>query len=389
MLSPQEYGEAALLITLLFIVSVPSVTLTTFIAKYTAENKGQGSQFSIKPIYDAVNKYSLLISLVTLPLLWIISPLLAEYFKVGNLVLVLFWILLPLSLVSGTPKGILQGTEDFIPFTLTNIINTFLKIIIAFILIKLNFSVEGVVAALILSTIFSYIYSYIKASGYINRNYREELVFHGLPTYLSTIFFATLFWGIFGNVDVILAKHYLTPFDAGQYSALAVMGRIVTYSAIAIVSVLFPMVAASQGSQADKGKKVLGLSLLVVFGISIIILLFYYFLPEFTVTLLFSAKYLPIAGYLGVFGLSMMLGALASVFIYYFMAIHAKKFIYPFGIVTLVQIISIMLWHQSIFVITLDLLFTSLLLLLTMAVTYVLERQKKPPTEAINPIIYE
>jgi hypothetical protein len=107
-----------------------------------------------------------------------------------------------------------------------------------------------------------------------------------------------------------------------------------------------------------------------VTAVSSIIILFFYFLPELAVKLLFSAKYLPISGYLAMFGFSMMLSALANVFANYFVAIHDKIFIYPFAVLTILQVIGFTFFHASITQIIYNLLITSALLFISMAIVY-------------------
>lgn len=372
MLTPEEYGAAAVLTTLVFIVSVPSTTLTTFIAKYIAEYRAKNNAQSSNLLYKQVTRYGIIVGVVGLVALWLLNPLLIKFINVDKTILSIFWILFPITLFASASKGVLQGFEDFNRFTISNLIGTVSKIMLAVILLSIHLSVLGVVLSLILSGVVVYFYNIYSVSKHLPlpSNSDHAPLFQTTSSYLMLVFWFTLLWSVFGNVDVIFAKKFLTDFDAGQYAALAVMGRIVTYSSLAVVAVLFPMAAHSKASGSNTGRKYLVLSLSTVGVISAVILLFFYSLPNFTVSLLFSSKYLPIARYLWLIGLSMMFGALGAVLANYLMAIHNKKFIYPFAFSTILQVIALSLYHKSILMIVWDLLVTSFIFFVTMIYVY-------------------
>ena len=73
-------------------------------------------------------------------------------------------------------------------------------------------------------------------------------------TYFEMLKSAYLIIKNYTNIDVVLAKHYLSPYLAGQYSALSVTGKIIAYGSGAFITVMFPMVAASHINNDGKEK---------------------------------------------------------------------------------------------------------------------------------------
>lgn len=383
MLSPAEYGEAAALITLVMIVVVPSTTLTTLLAKYTAEYQAKNEQTLISRLFKFTTRYALLIGLGLLLVFWFLTPAVSSFLKAEKLPLIIFGLLLPITLISGASRGALQGLQKFVPFSLMSVIETCLKLGLSIVFVALGFSVTGVIMALVLGSIVSYFYSLFNLKPHLNKDKLAEQINSRFPSmskdtrsYLLVIFLATLFLAMFSNIDVILAKHYLPDFDAGQYAALAVIGRMITYGSTAMVTVMFPMASASHVNGDGKGTKLLTLTLGLIAAISIVILILFLALPELIVTILFGSKYLMVAPYLGLFGLVMLCVALSRALVNYFMAVHNNRFIYPFGILAVVQIVLIVLFHQNILQIIYSLLASSVLLLVSLAIIYLTQAKK-------------
>jgi hypothetical protein len=144
---------------------------------------------------------------------------------------------------------------------------------------------------------------------------------------------------------------------------------------------MFAMISALPKDKKAKSQRLLHATLAIVCLISLGVLSSFFLLPELIVTSLLGAKYLPIASSLGTFGIAMTASALAKVFVYFFLATEKINFLYPFTLLTFVQIGLILFFHSNIGQITNALLITSLLLLVCLTLTYVLSTPllKTPP----------
>jgi O-antigen/teichoic acid export membrane protein len=121
-----------------------------------------------------------------------------------------------------------------------------------------------------------------------------------------------------------------------------------------------------------------------VLAISLGILIFFIFWPNFVVTTLLGAKFLPITPYLKLIGIALMITTAAKVFIFYFMAAKQRWFIYPFILLSITQIVLIIRNHRTISDIVTSLLVTGSLLLLCMLIVHIAELIKERKTLTVK-----
>jgi O-antigen/teichoic acid export membrane protein len=57
---------------------------------------------------------------------------------------------------------------------------------------------------------------------------------------------------IFNNIDVVSARHVLTPYGAGLYSGLSVMGKILFFGTSSLSAVMYPRVAAAPNAKVRR-----------------------------------------------------------------------------------------------------------------------------------------
>jgi len=376
-LGPAQFGKLASLFALVVIMEVPSITLTKLVAKYAAEYKAKNQINLINDLFKLITRYSLAIGSAVLLLFWIFIPFLNSFLKIEKLPLFIFGLLFPISLIVASNRGALQGLQQFVSFSLIDVIATVLKFILSILLFILGFSISGVMIALVIGALTSFLYGVIKVKSYLINDQslqkevmKSQVVWKEIFSYAPIIFWTMLLLALFTNIDVVLAKHYLSPYFAGQYSALSITGKIIVYGSGAFITVMFPKVAASNVNCDAKGKDLLKTSFGIVLAVSLLLLLLFVGFPEFTISMLFGTKYLSVAPYLKWFGLAMFFGTLATVFINYFIATHKKIFIYPLVFITISQIFLIILFHQNIFEITISVLVSSLLMMVSMSMIY-------------------
>jgi O-antigen/teichoic acid export membrane protein len=373
MLSPHEYGEVVALITLATILGVPAVTLTTLLAKNSAISLEKNDYASIKTIFSLALRYSWIFGLAVTGIFLLFVPAFSNFLKTGSTPLILFSLLIPASLLNASSKGTLQGLGKFRDYSIAGILEAAGKLALAILFITIGLSVNGVMLALICALLMSYFFGH----GMLHRalpkhngqTEKQKKLSSLLPANFWTISIATFLLALFANIDVVLAKHYLVPEEAGMYSALAVIGRIITYGSFSIITVMFPMVAAAISAKKETRKLIaaaLGITAVTSAAVLILLMLF----PEQMIKILLGVKYIPIAKYLPLFGLAMTFAALSKVFIYYFMAAHNKIYIWVFGLLTALQVALIMLFHEDIFQISRTIFGTSIALFVTLGILY-------------------
>ncbi len=382
LLPPDVYGEMVALFTLLLIVSVPASTIILVLSKYTADFTAGATGGSIALLSRATRTPIRYLSFLSLVLALLASPLIAAFLHVPLISVVIFTIVIPLSLLSAHTSGLLQGLQQFGTLSIMNIVNALFKFGLSVLFVILGFSLNGVIGALLIASVITYIYIEWRLARRIGTHTVDEIrldwrdLFRGTRGYVGLTFVATLVLAIFVNIDTLLAKHFLSPTLAGEYAALSILGRVITYGSAAILTVLFPMTSASFAARDGRTGKLLATAFVIVGAAGVVLTTLFGLYPEKILSMLFGDQYLSAAPYLVYFGLAMAFSSLATVFVQYFLATNHKTFVYPLLVLTLLEIVGIIVFHASIQSIVLVSLLTSATLFVILGIIYFLPSRR-------------
>jgi len=282
---------------------------------------------------------------------WFIFDFLALTSPASMLILIAGYIFVFLTALN---NSILQGLQKFTSFSIINIIAIILKIILAFILIKLSLSVSGVMTAIVISGLVAYGLTFIclrhffksQSASNVSDTLLPVLPLRQMFSFASPVFFYLLFITLLYNLDIILVKHFFTAELAGQYAALALIGHIIFFVVGPLTAVMFPFSIAAHATKKQPNfifKK----SFLMSVFVGLVILASYFILPKLVIKIIVGINYLELMPYLGWFGLSMLLFSLISLLSQYFLSINKTGFVYFLGMAVFLQILFIALWHQN------------------------------------------
>ncbi len=170
----------------------------------------------------------------------------------------------------------------------------------------------------------------------------KEPFLYSLPVTLATLGLTLLY-----TMDVVLAKRYLTPFDAGFYGGLSVIGRVVMFGTSPLTLVMFPIIS-ERVAQGRGYKKVLFFSTgLVALG-GLFLSTIYFIFPLKVINVFFGSRFYSAAPFLGYFGVLLTLYSLCNLLTQFHLSINHKK-VWIFTIVAaLAQFVGIMVYHNSI-----------------------------------------
>ena len=348
LLTPIEYGELFSLLSLFYIFSVFSTTVNTSITKFTSIYKINNEYGKIKTLLVRASKsLALLGGLIFLGVV-ILSPYISKFLKIDNpLLVILLFASVPFGFVLPVYQGILRGLQRFGALGISASSWSFFKLFFGVLFVLLGLGVVGGISGVFLAHVFAlvitlfFLRDLLKVEGKGGVNLRDIVNYSSLA-FLS-IFAYTTMW----NIDVILVKHYLSPLEAGEYSAISVLGKIVLFAPGAVGMVIFPKTAEMH----EKGEehfhvllKGLALTLLISGGIVLVYALF----PRFIITFIYGEKYLSVAPYLWRYGLAMMFLALLNVIMNYALSINRTKIFYPLLVGVFIEIITLYYFRTSI-----------------------------------------
>jgi len=365
-LGPINYGVLASLFSVLYYLLVPLATITTIVMKYTAEYDAESMPGKIYSLFIRLTKILLPVGIILFVLLAAASPLISRFLKIDSA-----WPMLILSTtmlvgyVVPINRGILQGLQKFGALSINLVVETVAKLSIGIGLVLTGYAVNGAVLGIVSAGFIAYAISFIPLQGILRNQKPISISVRAMWKYSVPVFIALLCLNSYYSSDIILVKHFLSPVEAGYYSGLSILGKIVVFACLAIVGVMFPMVAGRHKAD-QKHSHLLGYTLGLIILISGSIVLAYSVAPKFIISLLFGTKYLAVSSYLGWFGLAMLLLALSSALSNYYLAIDKTKFVAILVGAAILQIALLWVFHSSlaqivnVMVGTMALLFVSL-----------------------------
>lgn len=376
LLGPVDYGVLASLFSILYIVGIVPTSTSVAIVKFISSCRNNEE---ISLVYKSLNKLILLIALILTGIMLISSSFIANFLHINNVFsVVLISPILFFSLITLINQATSQGILKFMGFILPAFISSIGKLLFGVLFIILGFSVSGAMGGILLGAIFAYLISTSSVREIANRNIKsikynfKPFLKYSLPVLIQALAFTSIF-----TIDVILAKHYLSPFEAGIYAALSTLGKIIFFALAPLSSVMFPIVSKMK-SRNENYVKIFLTSLIVTAGIGVTITIIYWLFPELIIGILYGEAYLLAKPELVFMGIFVLFYSLSNFLINFLLSIsETKVIILPF-LAAIVQPVLIYIFHRNIIEIIRVSMFTSIamFLLISVFVGYNFARRK-------------
>ena len=346
-LGPALFADLSLIVTLLLIVTFLTAPIQLTSARYAAIHAADGDADKLASIRRVLWSAALGLGL-TLTFLFIAfaSALQTFFHTQSSLPFMIFGLALPFALLQAVDRGMLQGGTRFKQLAISYQVEMWTRLFVSMGLVALGFSVSGAVAGISLSFFFTWLTVRLavgkaRSAGPAPQSMRRELLAFAAPVLVSQ-----LGQILINNSDVILVKRFFETSEAGQYAALALIGRIVFFATWSVVTTMFPIVAQKQ-KLGEPHAHLLWLALAIVAGVSTPIVLLTRFAPHWVVLMLFGEKYLGIANLLWLYALATALYAMGNVVINYRLSLGIGRET-GFAIVAGgLQILGILIFHAS------------------------------------------
>jgi len=346
LLGPANYGVLAVLMSLVYILSIPTETIQNIIARYTSKFNLNKENGKIKFLmFKSLKKSFKIAFLVFIPLIFV-SLFLSYFLKIS------FWLFLLTNVIVfaafSTPvvKGILQGRKKFFLFGWSFIIESVLKLIFAVSLVLIGLKVFGAITGLLLGVFAGLIFSI-----YFNRDLFKEkekgTSFKGFYSTSVPYIVSMVVVYLMLSIDIILAKRFFPAEIAGQYAVLSMMGKIVFFGTFSISKAMFPL--TSEKHDSNQGSYPLfKRSLLMVAGLSLIAVLIYALFPKLVILILYGSQYVEMAPYLAYSGIALGFLSLSNLVLIYALSINRLRKSYYLFIFLIIEGLLFYLYHNTI-----------------------------------------
>ncbi len=211
----------------------------------------------------------------------------------------------------------------FGPLVLARILGVVGKIVVGVLAVGIGWRATGALGGFLAAQLIILFYSWRKLAPAFSRSLPIDS--QQIISYSGSVFGAICGLTLLYNLDVILARHFLLPQDAGFYAAISLLGKIVFFINSSMGVILFPVVVWQKTTRQNRSFQLL--PLLGILAGSILLVIGYFVFPESLIKIIFGPAYLAIADYLGWIGVIFVLYSLVNLLSLYYLAQEKKDFV--------------------------------------------------------------
>lgn len=350
-LSVTDYGTLASIISLITFPALIVTAVNPMVVRFAGDFFAKNDLLRLKGLFNKMFFFLLAVGLIIFILILVFLHQIAYFFHISNYIILIFAdIIILLSFLNAINGSFLQAKLAFGFLVLVALFGALLKLGLGVLFVFLGYSVSGAVIALVVATIGSYLISFIPFRFLFIKKIKSpeintrELFSYGLPSALTLLGLIS-----FISTDILLAKHFFNAVQAGQYAGLSLIGRVIFFIAAPIGTVMFPLIVQKH-AKGESYINTFRLSIAMVLIPSILLTLFYYFFPDFSILFFLKRKdYLTIAPYLSMFGLYITFYNVVILFANFYLSIKKTNIYLPVLIAAILQIVLITLYHQTFF----------------------------------------
>lgn len=373
MLGPVNYGTLNSLIAIFYLLFIPSIALTTVITKFTTVYKAKNDYSKLYSLFRSFSEKIFVFGILVLLFFIFARHPIAGFLNISEVnAVALVGSFLLLSLLSTVNNGILQGLLNFNFLSANNAFSSILKVGFGVLLVWMGFSVNGAIMAILISYLLPYFTSlyplrflWQHKPQKININYKEIFNYAGSAA-IVILGMTSLY-----SIDIILVKHFFPAFEAGVYSALSVVGRIIFFASSTIGIVMFPIIS-ERFERGDKYRMVLYQAFALVTASSVLLTIIYFLWPELMFRLLYGSAFLDGTPYLGVFAIFISIYSLSNLMVQFFLSIRKTKTYFLTVAAAFLQGMLIWFFHQNFFQVIYSSIAVTSLLLVSLLLYYLL-----------------
>lgn len=369
-----DFGLISLVGSFVFLSSVPLGSLSRTITHRSAYLLGKYNT-PIVSYWVALRKKSINVSLLFTAAWILMTPYLMNLFRTDQylpfLIFAPTWII---GFARSVDSGYLQGNMKFIVSGITALVESTLKLLLSILIVVAGFE-NWVYLSIPLSMTSAFVINW----HFAKKIKQTKSVVVESVDYFPKNFFATSVLNkissiAFLSLDVILAKIYLNPTEAGYYAILSLAGKMIYLFGSQFSQFILPVVSKSEGEGKDSTKsfyKLLAATLVVSLvgytGIGLF--------GGLTVPFLLGEKAKSIVGYLPVFSLAMTIQVIVQSIVSYHQSKNSRVFPVMNFLITSLLIFGIFIYHEDIKSIVNTVFITASMNLVVISLMHLFERK--------------
>jgi O-antigen/teichoic acid export membrane protein len=389
-LGKSRYSEVASLIAIFYLIQILHFVGMAVAARITAPLAAEGQHSQVQRAYRDMTIYATLLGGAGMLVFVLVSPFLHQQLRIGLGPLLILSVTVPLNVLVGLGRGVVQGEQRFVPLSFNFITYGTTTLVFLPVLLYFHLHAVGATLAIVLALTLCNLVGALTLRNLPRGGHHERLGLAGVVRSSIAAGAGLSVITIFFNMDVILAKYFMPDVQASVYSAMSLLGKILFFGTISVSAVMFPRVAAMH-AQGKSAHRLVNLSLGLVLGAGLVVVTAYFLFPEPIIGTVLGRQYLDIGRNLGIYSLAMLGLAIANVLVYYFVAVHRRRYAYAMGFGAVLFFGGIGLFHGNVSQFTLAVTVAINAMALALLALYALEHPRghqpgEPDTVPLNPI---
>jgi len=373
LLGPEAYADAALLVTLLLVLSFLGMTFQLATTKFAVLFSGKEWQNFRNRTYKQAIFTGMLIGAL---LVYFAKDFQVLFQTKTPYMFVVLGFSIPLYFFMCVNRGTFQGHHQFKMLSITYQTEMWSRLLIT--LSFLLFSPWEPAITVALGIGFSFLFGLIPSNLKGISLASPSILSARNTKHVNKFIILTLCYEvtqiIINNSDVLMVKHYFEPNEAGLYASLALIGRVVYFVAWMFVMLLLPTVV-QKAKDGVATAPILFKYVGYVTLLSLTIIASCYLFPELIIRLMFGEAYLSMSGLLWQYAVATSLFAIGNIFAYYFLSLDHYVPVLISGILGVAQIALVSIFHNSLEQVVQVQIMVMILLLISQVLYFIIKKK--------------
>lgn len=342
-----DFGLISLIGSFIFISSIPLSALTRAITFEAAFSFGKYKR-PLREFWEKM-RFKMLILSGIVTVLWLIgTPYITKFFQSDSILpFIIFTPIILVNSLAAVDIGYLSGSQKFTILGILLLVEALVRFIVTWVLVEAGFP-QYIYVAVPASIIITYLVGYFYA---LKISPSRQEIFNTAQAVFPAKFFVSSFFARFAIVaylsfDLILAKHYLTPEDAGRYALISLIGKMIYFVGTLFAQFIIPVLAKEEGEQSDNKHSFRIMfwtstlsSLLVYIGVGVF--------GRFTAPILLGDKIIDIVNLLPIYGLGILCFSVSTCIVNYHQVKNRHSFSVVGFILALGPIVAFYIVHDT------------------------------------------
>jgi len=345
-LSPAEYSSFAFILSIynvfaVFISPIRSIFNTKLPHLYKINRLDK-----VKSLITTILKLICVFILCFTLLIAIFTSYIAYSFKLSNIgIIYLACCLVALNIFLEVFKSLANAKMAYNEYSEILYIEAILRLVTTLVLINLEFNSQKAILSYIIGSSVALVWALLKNKCLLsekssNSKYRVQIL-----TFLPFLLYTTIIVG-FNSGDMILAKHILSPNEAGFYGAAAQISKIFIIIGSAFTVYMFPLTSANVVLKKPVFRNIMK-SAISYFVIGLILVICLWFVKDKFITIIFSQDFLSAIDQMIVLSIAMIFLCISQLLFQLFLVLNKLWLLALLLIIGICDMITIYLIGSS------------------------------------------